>query len=1013
MPHRLFPHAKTLFFIQWLILVAALLIIGTILGLISYREHQGVESQQAYLMRNQAQVVAKNIDQQLESVCRALLGVREDIPAWKHEGSWAGANRRLKAFSDAMPGVRTLLIIDAKGTVLASSRKELLGRNFSWREYYKAAHRRPDPDMVYLSPPFASVLGVYSLTLSMTMPDPSGEFGGVIVSSLNPEFFSTVLKSVNYAPDVWSAIAHSDGLQFLMEPMRKGMAGKNLAVPGSFFTRHMQSGRKDSLLTGLARATGEERMMALRTMKPSSVALDKSLILAVGRNIKPMYAKWRRKALVESILLACITLLAVTGLAIFQRRQRQYWEHAEKAQAELRDSELWMRTFFNSLDMAAFMVTPDRRLVNCNETALNMFGYSMEEMKEQPTRVLHVDDDHYREFGRRLQGHFDRGEVAKFEFEARRKNGQVFPSEHTVGLLSAEDGEPMGIMSLVRDITERRQVEQQRQMTATVFENSLEGIIVADPDGKVQMVNPAYSAITGFSAKEIVGSDLNIFRSETDDPGFVQELWAALTEKGRWSGEYWNRRKNGEAYPEWLNVVLVKDFQDRIANIVVIFHDITDIKLKEEQITYQANHDALTGLPNRALLSDRLNQTIAHAERKNENFAVVFLDLDHFKRINDSLGHQAGDILLKQTAKRIKSCLREGDTISRQGGDEFVIILPGASTVEETTEAVRRISTVLERPFSIQGRDLFVTTSMGITFFPDDAKDAETLIKNADMAMYQAKGEGRNKFHLFTSALDALAQQRMQLELLLYRALERDELAVHYQPRVDLASGSVVGMEALVRWQRPGHGLVMPGDFIPLAEETGLILPIGGEVLEKACRQTHQWHQAGHAELCISVNISPRQFEQENLAEMVDKILRETGLPATHLELEITETAIMKDVDKAMQIMADLTSIGVKLSLDDFGTGYSSLNYFKRFPINTLKIDQSFVRDINRDFNDAAIVKTIIAMGMVLDLQVVAEGVETADQLAFLREQGCNEYQGYYFSRPIPAEEFQKLLKKD
>ena len=561
-----------------------------------------------------------------------------------------------------------------------------------------------------------------------------------------------------------------------------------------------------------------------------------------------------------------------------------------------------------------------------------------------------------------------------------------------------------------QDVTERKQLEHQRQMASTVFENSLEGIIIADPEGKVHMVNAAYSAITGFGPGEIIGKDLDVFRSEGHDPKFLQEIWASLAERGRWSGEYWNRRKNGEAYPEWLNVVLVKDSQGRIANYVVIFHDITDIKSQEERIKHQAFHDALTGLPNRVLFKDRLGQAIAHADREGERLAVVFLDLDNFKRVNDSLGHQAGDQLLQETARRLKRCLRETDTVSRLGGDEFTMILREVARPEDTLEAAGRILKALAEPFLIQGQELFITTSMGITFFPDDAKDSETLLKNADMAMYRAKDQGRNNLQLFTPALNAEIQHRLRLESQMRQGLEQDEFIAHYQPKVEVASGRVVGMEALVRWQRPGQGLLMPGAFITLAEETGLILPIGEMVLRRACHEAQAWRQAGHPYLCVSVNLSPRQFEQDNLVEMVEEILRETGLPSVCLELEITEGAMIKSVDKAIAKLVGLASMGVRLSLDDFGTGYSSLSYLKRFSLSALKIDQTFVRDLTHDLNDAAIVQTVIAMGHALELQVVAEGVETLEQLNFLRANGCDEYQGYYFSRPLPPAEFLALL---
>jgi diguanylate cyclase (GGDEF)-like protein/PAS domain S-box-containing protein len=448
----------------------------------------------------------------------------------------------------------------------------------------------------------------------------------------------------------------------------------------------------------------------------------------------------------------------------------------------------------------------------------------------------------------------------------------------------------------------------------------------------------------------------------------------------------------------------------RPIKLVGAVQDITALRKTEEQIAHQAYHDPLTGLPNRLLFNDRLKMAMASAHRKGQRLALLFLDLDNFKNINDSLGHAVGDLLLQAVAKRLVRWVRAEDTVARLGGDEFILLLPGIEDTDFAVHAAQRIQESLRTPFRIREHELHVTASVGVTFFPDDGRDLDTLVRNADLAMYRAKDHGRDQYSLFTPAMNQRMLERMALESDLRKALERDELLVHYQPKVDLTTGRMTGLEALVRWQRPRQGLVMPDQFISLAEETGLIVPLGAWVLRAACTQTKKWHDQGFAGLVVSVNLSPRQFREKDLVSMTESILAETGLPAGCLELEITENVVMHSVGEAIDTLERLSALGIRLSLDDFGRGYSSLYYLKRFPMNALKIDRSFVADIVTSQNDAAIVDTIISMGRSLNLMVIAEGVETKEQLAMLKQHKCDQMQGYLFSRPVPAEEITDLL---
>ena len=560
------------------------------------------------------------------------------------------------------------------------------------------------------------------------------------------------------------------------------------------------------------------------------------------------------------------------------------------------------------------------------------------------------------------------------------------------------------------DVTQQKYFHQQQQMVAKVFEQSVEGIIIADNEGMVQMVNRAFSIITGFEPEDALGKEMNVLRADRHSVAFMEELWKELTESGQWTGEYWNRRKDGEAYPEWLTLSIIKNESGGVMNYVAIFYDITEIKRSQEEIHYQAHHDALTGLPNRLLLEDRLAQALHRSERNSTKVAMLFLDLDNFKRINDSLGHELGDEILKKTGSRLLKCIREVDTVARLGGDEFIVVL---TDVEERGMVVRVAGRLLEsfkRPFVLQGRELLVGVSIGITIFPDDANDAGELMRNADMAMYQAKEGGRNNYQLFARAMHQEATRKMELETELRRGLDHDEFILHYQPKVSLATGQIVGMEALVRWRRASGKVLMPDNFIDVAEESGLIVPLGRVVLQTACQQAKAWLDAGLMIGGVSVNLSPKQFQQKDLLEMVETVLHSSGLPPEFLELEIIETTVMRNVDAAVDTLGRLSRFGISFSVDDFGTGYSSLYYLKRFPIGTLKIDRSFVRDIEQDPNDRTLVEAIITMSHTLNLKVVAEGVETPWQFRFLRMKNCDQAQGYLLSKPLPAKEIERML---
>lgn len=555
-----------------------------------------------------------------------------------------------------------------------------------------------------------------------------------------------------------------------------------------------------------------------------------------------------------------------------------------------------------------------------------------------------------------------------------------------------------------------REQERQLRLFAHIFDSVNEGIIVTDADKNMLFINPAFSTITGYSANDLIGKNLNLLHLGLMDDAFNHDTWRSINEIGSWKGEVVGRRKNNENYAEFLSISTMKNELGEVSYYIGVFSDISERKAAEERVAYVVLHDSLTNLPNGLLLQDRLVHAICHAGRENHKVAVMCLDLDHFKVINDMLGHLAGDKLLQEVARRISNVSRVSDTVSRRGGDEFVILLPDLKSVEDAAAIAAKLINAISDLCMIDGNEIKITTSIGISIFPEDGCDGECLIKHADAAMYHAKKNGRDNYQFFTNEMIQLAFERMSIERKLRHALECQEFCLHYQPQVDLRSGRIIGVEALLRWNNPETGMIPPGYFIPIAEENGLIIPIGEWVLREACRQNSEWRMLGLPEINMAVNLSAVQFRQNNFGEMIKAILCEYGLDPSALELEITEGAVMHNAEVSIALLLELKAMGLKLSVDDFGTGYSSLSYLKRFPIDKLKIDQSFVRDIVVDSDDAVIVSTIINMARTLKLKVIAEGVETAEQLSFLKRQECDEVQGYYFNKPMTPEKISKLL---
>ncbi|WP_410524826.1 EAL domain-containing protein [Pseudomonas sp. DTU_2021_1001937_2_SI_NGA_ILE_001] len=611
-----------------------------------------------------------------------------------------------------------------------------------------------------------------------------------------------------------------------------------------------------------------------------------------------------------------------------------------------------------------------------------------------------------------------RNEVAtrQFVFDCLRADGRKIPIELRLALVWDQQGSFEGVLGVARDVSQQRRAEKDLRMAATVFEHSTSAILITDPAGYIVQVNDAFTRVSGYAVGQVLDQLPTLMTVEHEE-AHLQLVLKQLNQRGNWEGEVQLRRRNGEEYPAWVGITAVFDEEGDLASYVCFFSDISERKASEQRIHRLAYYDALTHLPNRTLFQDRLHSALLQAERQGAWVVLMFLDLDRFKPINDSLGHAAGDRMLKEMANRLQACVTDDDTVARMGGDEFTLLLhPGATrelALNRAIHVAEQILNSLVRPFVLEGREFFVTASIGIALSPQDGRELSQLMKNADTAMYHAKERGKNNFQFYQADMNASALERLELESDLRHALEQHEFQIYYQPQFSGDGKRLTGAEALLRWRHPRRGLVPPSEFIPVLEELGLVVEVGDWVMAEACRQLRAWHQARVRVPKVSVNISARQFSDGQLGERIAAALQDTGVPPACLELELTESILMREVGEAMQTLAGLKNLGLSIAVDDFGTGYSSLNYLKQFPIDVLKIDRTFVDGLPSGEQDAQIARAIIAMAHSLNLAVIAEGVETHEQLEFLREHGCDEVQGYLFGRPMTASQFEAQFSND
>lgn len=1011
---------------QWgVLLLVLLLLAGSIIHNL-YKIHADVLTGEQQRLLSQVRVVNANLSAQLQGTAHLMQHICDELRGIA-PNKWEQVVRKKELEFDVhgIAGVRTVFTVDRTGIVRQSDRKTLIGSDLSKENCFQTAVKNPDPAVLFVTPPFKTSSGVWGMNLVRVMHDAAGRFNGIVAATLDPEYFKTLLGSVNYSPDMWSALAHGDGIQFMMVPDRPGQQGINLARPGSFFTRHITSAKCENVLNETVYATGEKRLMAISSIQPTGLNMDKPLVVAAGRDSVAILKGWRAHAIRQGITFVVVALVAVAALAGFQRYQREQLHQTLEAEQALLNTKQQLRDVIDFLPDATFVIDNDKKVVIWNRAMEKMTGIPKEEMIGKGDHEYTIPF-----YGIRRLQLLDLLDVADKELAAKytqvRRTGEILDAETFCPALNGgkgayvwatgvplydAGGQRVGAIESIRDITERKKSDDFLRKLTHGIEHSASAVLITDLHGTIEYVNKKFTQLTGYSPEEAIGKNPRILKSDVTPREVFDNLWRTILSGQEWRGELLNRRRNGEVYWSIASISPLHNDQGEITHFIANVEDINERKNAEATIERLAYYDPLTDLPNRRMLQDRLELALRRSRRQATGAALLYLDLDSFKHINDSLGHPAGDKLLREMANRFTQTLRDDDVVCRLGGDEFAVVLHDIRHDQDVVPIAQKLLDIAAEPLQIEGREVAVTSSIGIALFPKDGADAKLLGKHADIALYHAKAEGKNTFRFFSEELNNNLRDRMAMEHGLRHVLDRGELELHYQPKVSVASGQVTGVEALLRWNSPEFGLVSPMRFIPLAEETRQIIPIGDWVLRTACRQQLLWQQQG-LQLNMAVNLSAVQFKSPHLIDRIAALIDETGICPGNLELELTESALVDKPDDAVRVLEQLRSLGCGISIDDFGTGYSSLSYLKNFPVTILKIDRSFVRDLAHDSGDRAIAQSVVSLAANLEMKTVAEGVEEPEQLEILKQIGCTYIQGFIHSRPVPADQIPAVVRR-
>ncbi|SDJ11840.1 diguanylate cyclase/phosphodiesterase with PAS/PAC sensor(s) [Billgrantia gudaonensis] len=910
---------------------------------------------------------------------------------------------------DSIDFVNELSHVDSQGRVVASSNSVLpSGFDVSELPFFRPFQQDSDRQETVTPLYWSSLSQAFRVVHARRLEGSDGTFQGVVLSQLDPSIFSEALDRLSMTAGESLAILDSEMQLVARRPAfdtdaTDGVLGMQVEEPLTH--AFIESGEMSTSVRVPSPLDGVERLYWMQRVAELPYAV------VVGAETEVLLSGWHERARGLSGLALLVALLG--GVAVRHYFSRLDMESAlhqrllerERAQREVQERESRLAALVSSIQDMIFVFDAAGRFVYIHAP-------DHRQLMLEPGEVL---NRHYRDvlppfMSKPLEKAFTTlqtdDQPLEYDYQLTL-DGQVRDYHAVVSPLAEHGDSFSGVLALVRDVTQTRATEAQLRIAATAFETHL-GMMITDAEGAILKVNDTFSRITGYSEEEVLGQHPRLLWSDRHDERFYERLWASVKGQGSWQGEIWNRRRNGEVFPEWMTISAVNDESGELTHLVATFSDISERKAAEEEIHQLAFFDSLTGLANRRQLQDHLDAALRESRRSDQYTALLFIDIDNFKQVNDTLGHHQGDRLLQHVAKRLDQVLRNTDTLARIGGDEFAVLLRGLGTDQDRAASIaervaNKLLMVLPSPCWLDGESVKVTGSIGITLCHGQDADGSVLFQQADMALFQAKDSGRDTLSFFDPGVQARLQERAGLENDLRQALARREFQLHYQVQVD-AVGNVTGVEALLRWPHPVRGWVSPADFIPLAETNRLIIEIGDWVLETACRQLAVWAQdPATAGLSLSVNVSPEQFREPGFVARVTSLLEESGAPPERLELEVTESLFVEHPEEARETMQRLKARGVTFALDDYGTGYSSLAYLKRLPLDKLKIDQSFVRDLLEDEASAAIIASTIALSHSLKLAVIAEGVETPAQRDWLVAHGCEHYQGFLFGRPMPV----------
>lgn len=975
-------------------LLALILIISNVLvfalsGHSLYERRQQYDLRAETLSQNIASAMDQNFSASIEKIDLLLHTVADEL-----ERQLAGkgideeaTNDFLERLSRRLPEVDAFRVSNADGFIFLGKGVHKKDR-VSWadRQFFNYL-RDHDDDVLQITPPLVGRISQrYIIGFARRYNHPDGRFAGVLTASIPIEHFTRLLSQFNIGPHGTIVLRDTDlSLVTRFPPIPDQPAGKvgHKAVSPEL-RQLVESGTPVATFYTPLAADGFERTVTFRRLQKTP------MIVIIGLARADYLADWKTEAYLTVALAFGFLLLSLASGGFLLRLLNQTVRENTRN-----------RIYLQRASDGICIVDANGKLIEVNNSLCNLLGYERHELLD-----MHVTGwyrSHVPEAGR--QDTFGKllatPTPSTIETRLARKNAELIDVE--INVIGFDLDSHRYLYTSVRDISERNKASEALRLYANIFNHSGEAIMVTDHENCIVTINPAFTQLTGYSLEEVQGRNPSILASGTTSGGTYQEMWRSLQANGFWQGELWDKRKDGAIYPKWAAISVIRNERGEISHYIASFTDVSERKAAEERIQYLAHHDALTGLLNRYNLENRLDQSLLSAQRDKEQVAVMFIDMDRFKIVNDTLGHHVGDQLLIQVARRLRAAVRDSDIVARLGGDEFVVVLTGMSATIDVVPVAQKILQSIGEAYNIEGNVLQSTPSIGISIFPDDGSDSTTLMKNADTAMYHAKDQGRNNIQFFTPGMNAVVSERLILERDLRAALQGDQLMLHYQPQVRTEDGRTHSMEALARWRHPTRGQIPPDKFIPVAEDSGLIEALGTWVLNEACRQLTAWRADGIADIRVAVNLSAHQLLSPRLLESVSTILMRHGLSGDALELEVTESAAMKEPEQAINQLQALRMLGIRLSIDDFGTGYSSLAYLKLLPIQSLKLDRTFVRDIETDSNDAAISVATVALAHSLGLQVVAEGVETEGQRDFLKRQGCDLMQGYLFGKPEPG----------